>query len=164
MFDGVHLADVGDRVNAEQEHIQDGKQDRHDAESDRDRRDDREGGQRGAPERAQREPNVMDGVVDERGAALVAAFVGNERCRPETRPRLCPCLIRRHALTDPLPGFALDLKPELVVQTRLDPAGGDYGANAEFQVAQVHWVYAGSMTSADSGCRVMMSAVDTIVP
>ena len=52
--------------------------------------DDREGGQRRAPEGAQREPDVADGVVDERGAALVAAFVGDDGRRSEPRLRLSP--------------------------------------------------------------------------
>ena len=90
MLDGVHLADVGDRVDAEQEPVQQGEQDRHDAEADGDGDDDGERRQRRAPERAEREPDVTDGVVDERGAALVAAFVGHESRRSEARLRRGP--------------------------------------------------------------------------
>jgi hypothetical protein len=47
-------------------------------------------------------------------------------------------LVRRDALIDQFPGFALDVKRELVVQITLDSIGGDHRANAESQVAKAH--------------------------
>jgi hypothetical protein len=47
--DTIQVADIGDRVDTEQKHVQDGEQHRHDAQSNRDGRHDREGGQRRAP-------------------------------------------------------------------------------------------------------------------
>ena len=87
-FDGVHLVDVGHRVSPEDQDVQDGEEHRDDAQSDRNGRDDGQRGQRRASESAQRELKVADGVVDERGAALVATFVGGNGRRPELR--LCP--------------------------------------------------------------------------
>ena len=42
------------------------------------------------------------------------------------------------ALLDQLPGFAIDVKRELLVQIAFDPVRNDQGANAEFQVAEGH--------------------------
>jgi hypothetical protein len=41
-----------------------------------------------------------------------------------------------HALIDQPPGFALDMKRELVVQIAFDPAGGEQRAKPEFQIAE----------------------------
>src|SRR4030095_11965770 len=83
VFNGVDLADVWDRVDPEKLHVEDREEDGHQAESNRDRDDDGEGREWRAPERAKGVLKVADGVVDERGAARVATFVGGNGRRPE---------------------------------------------------------------------------------
>ena len=70
--------------------------------------------------RAQGVLDVADGVVDERGAALVAAFVGGQRRRAEARLRPLARRRRRQAFVDQLLRLALEVEGELVVQVLLD--------------------------------------------
>ena len=137
-FDPVHLGDVGDRVDPEQERIQDGEEDRHDTETDRNGDHDRDGGQRRAPEAAQRVLNVSDRVVDDGGAALVAAFIGRHGRRSKPGLRGVAGSNRLHALVDQLLRFPLDMEGELVVQVALGAAWHDECAQAKFPVANVH--------------------------
>ena len=81
---------------------------------------DRECGQRRPPEGAQGVLDVTDRVVDERGPALVAAFVGGQRRRSEARLRPLARLRRGQALVDQLLRLALDVECELIVQVLLD--------------------------------------------
>ena len=76
----------------------------------------------------------------------------------ETCPRLRPRRIRLHALIDQPPGFAFDVKRELVVQIPFDAAAGNQGAKAKLQIAKAHQVYASLMMSTldiiESWCRL----------
>jgi hypothetical protein len=109
-FDGVDLGDVWDGVGPEHQHVEDREEDGHQAESNRDGDDDGERCEWRAPERAKGVLKVADGVVDERGAALVATFVGGDGRRPERSLCLRPGLVRRQALLDQFHRLALDVK------------------------------------------------------
>jgi hypothetical protein len=80
----VHLADVGDVVDAKEHRVQDREEHRHHAQSDGHGRDDCECRQRRLHEGAQRVLNIPNGVVDDGGAAFVAALIGRQRRRAET--------------------------------------------------------------------------------
>ena len=137
-FDAVHRADVGHCVNPEQEPVQDREEDGHDTKTDRDGDHDRDGGKRPAPESAHRVLNVSDRVVDEGGAALVAACIGSYRRRSKPGLRRVAGSSRRHALVDQLLRFTLDVEGELVVQVALDAAWHDECPQAMCPVAEVH--------------------------
>ena len=53
---------------------------------------------------------------------------------------------RGHALVDQLLRLALEVEGELVVQLLLDAAGPEQRAHPQFQVAEIHGVYASFMT------------------
>ena len=139
-LDGVHLGNVRDCVAAEEQRVQDGEEDRYHAEPDRNGHDNREGRQRRALECAQGVLNIADGVVDERGAALVAAFVSGDARRSKPRLRIVAGRARRHALVDQLLRFALDVKCELIVQLLLDAVWPEQRARPQFQVVKIHGV------------------------
>ena len=137
-LDRVHLADVGHLVDAKDERIENGEQHRHHAKSDGHRYDDGECGERRLGEGAQRVLNVANGVVDDRGAALVAAAIGRQRRRSEARLRAFACLCRRHAFIDQLSGLALDVEGELLVELLLDAVGPEQRTYPQFQVVECH--------------------------
>ena len=139
-LDGVHLGNVGDGVEAEEQRVQDGEEDRDHAEPDRNGRDNREGRQRRALECAQGVLNIADGVVDEGRAALVAAFVRGQRRRSESRLRPLARLRRGQALVDQLFRLALDVECELIVQLLLDAMWPEQRARPQFQVVKIHGV------------------------
>ena len=139
-FNGVDLGDVRYGVGPEQQHVQDREEDGHHAESNRDRDDDGERGEWRAPEGAKGVVKVADGVVDERGAALVAAFVGGDGDRSEARPCLRARILGTHAFVDQLPGLALDVELQFVVEVALGAIGQEERASAQSQVAKVHAV------------------------
>jgi hypothetical protein len=137
-LDRVHLADIGHLVDAEDECIENGEQHRHHAKSDGHRDDDGECGERGLGEGAQRVLDVANGVVDDRGAALVAAAIGGQRRRSEARLRAFACLRRRHAFIDQLSGFALDVEGELLLELLLDAVGPEQHTQPQFEVVERH--------------------------
>ena len=125
-------------VDAEEERIENGEQHRHHAKSDGHRYDDGECGERRLGEGAQRVLNVANGVVDDRGAALVAAAIGRQRRRSEARLRAFACLCRRHPFIDQLSGFALDVEGELLLELLLDAVGPEQRTCPQFQVVECH--------------------------
>ena len=123
VFNGVDLGDVWYRVGPEQQHVQDREEDGHQAESNRDGDDDGERGEWRAPECAKRVLKVVDGVVDERGAALVATLVGGDRHRSEAPSRLHARLLGAHTFLDQLSRLALDVELQFVVEVALGTIG-----------------------------------------
>ena len=70
---------------------------------------------------AERVTNVAHAIVQECGAACVAALVGGQRHGPESRASTDASLLGAHAVRDVLLCFALDMERELVVQLELHP-------------------------------------------
>ena len=99
---------------------------------------DRACGQRRPPEGAHGVLDVTDRVVDERGPALVAAFVSGERRRSEARLRPPARLSRGLAFIDQFLRVALDVECELIVQVLLDAVSSEQRARPQFQVAEIH--------------------------
>jgi hypothetical protein len=62
--------------------------------------------------------------------------LGNDARRSEARPRPGERLLCRDALIDQLPGFALDVERELLVQIPFGPSGGKEGVKSKLQVAK----------------------------
>ena len=89
-------------------------------EAERDRRDDGEGGERRAAERAERVRDVACQVVDETGAARVAALVGGQRHRAEACERPGASVDGAQTGGDVLLRLALDVERELIVELALD--------------------------------------------
>ena len=137
-LDDEHLVHIGHGVDAEQEHVEDGEDDGDQAKPQRHRRNDRERDQRRPLDRAERIQHVANRVVDERGAALVAAFVRGQRHRTEPLQRRRPRIGRAHALGDQLLRFALDVERELLVELALGAPWHHESAGAQHQVAEIH--------------------------
>ena len=134
----VHLTDVGHLVDAKEQRIENGEQHRHHAKSDGHGHDDRECRQRRLGEGAQRVLDVADGVIDDRGAAFVAALIGGKRCGSEPCLRAHACLGGSHALVDQLGRLALDVEGELFVEFLLDAVWPEQRARPQLQVAEGH--------------------------
>jgi len=129
-FDREEFVRIPHRVDPEEEHVEEREGDGDDAEAERDRRDDRQRHERRPAKRAQREAEVAPERLEERDPAFVSALVGGERNRAEPRQRPAPGFSSVHALSDVLPGFALDVERELIVELPFDPARCDQGAQA----------------------------------
>jgi hypothetical protein len=130
--------DVGHLVDAQDQRIEHGEQHGHHAKSDGHRDDDGECGERRLGEGAPRVLNVANGVIDDRGAALVAAAIRRQRRRSEVRLRASASLCRRQAFIDQLSGLALDVEGELLVELLLDPAGPEQRPYSQFQIVECH--------------------------
>ena len=65
-------------------------------------------------------------------------MIGGQGCRAETGLRACPRGGRRYALVDQLPGFALDVELEFVIEFLLDAARPEQRARPQLQVAESH--------------------------
>jgi hypothetical protein len=109
-------------------------------ESERHRRNDREGGEGRAAERAERVRDVAFQVVDETGAAHVAALVGGKRHRAEARERPGASVNGAQTGGDVLLHLALDMERELLVELAVDAVRSNQRANPQEQVAEVHAV------------------------
>ena len=116
------------------------KTDGDESEAEGDRRDDGESGERRAAERAERVDDVARQVVDDRGAARVAALVGGKRHRAETRERPRASVDGAQAGGDVLLRLALDMERELLVELAFDAARSHQRANPQEHVAELHLV------------------------
>ena len=90
--------------------------------AERHRRDDGEGGERRAAERAERVEDVACQVIDEAGAASVATLVGGKRHRAEARARPRASVGGAQTGGDVLLRLALDVERELLVELAFDAA------------------------------------------
>src|SRR6185436_13230256 len=87
---------------------------------------------------AQRVLDVANGVVDDRGAALVAAAIGGQRRRSKARLRALARVRRRDAFIDQLSDLVLDVERELLVELALDAVGPEQRTQPQFQVVEPH--------------------------
>ena len=120
------------------EDVVDREHHRDEPEAERHRRDDGEGGEGRAAERAERVEDVACQVVDETGAARVAALVGGQRHRAEARERPGASVGGAQTGGDVLLRLALDVERELLVELAFDAARSHQRANPQEQVAEVH--------------------------
>ena len=82
-------------------------------------------------ERAAGVQDVSYDTVDQRRAARVAALVGRDGHRAEVRLRARPRLGGAEAVGEVLPGFALDMERELLIQVALDAARSEQRARLQ---------------------------------
>ena len=130
-FHREHFVHVRDLIDAKQQRVEQRERHGDQAQPERHRRDDGEGDERRALERAQCVEDVPNRVVDEGGAARVATLVGSERHRTEACERLCPRLGSGHAFGDELPCLPFDMEGELLVELAFDAAGREQRARTQ---------------------------------
>ena len=117
---GKQLAGTPHGIGTKKEDVVDREYHGDEPEAERDRRDDGEGGERRAAERAERVRDVACQVVDETGAARVAALVGGKRHRAEARERPGASVDGAQTGGDVLLRLALDVERELLVELAFD--------------------------------------------
>ena len=137
---GKQLARTSHRIDAKKKEGVDREDDGDESEAECDRGDDGHSGQRCTTERAKRIDDVACQVVDDRGAARVAALVGGQGDRTETRDRPGASLDGTQTGGDLLLGLARDVERELLVELAFDAVGHDQCANPQEEVAEVHLV------------------------
>ena len=138
--DGKQLAGALHGIDAKQENAVDREHRRDKSETECHRRDDREGREGSAAERAQRVEDVARQVIDETSAPSVATLVGGKRHRAEARKRAGASVDGTQTGGDVLLRLALDVESEFLVELTFDAARGNQGANPQQQVAEVHGV------------------------
>ena len=146
---GKQLAGAPHGIDTKKEDVVDREDHGDEPEAERHRRDDREGGERRAAERAERVPDVASQVVDDTGAASVATLVGGQRHRAEARERPGASIDGAQTGGDVLLRLALDVERELLVELAFDAARSHQRANPQEQVAEVHAAHASFITRAD---------------
>ncbi len=144
--DGKQLAGALHGVDAKQDDVVDREHHGDEPEAECHRRDDGEGGERRAGERAERVEDVAREVIDEGDATGVTALIGSQRHRSEARARPAASLDRPQSCGDVLLRLALDMKREFLVELALDAAGSQQRANAQEEIADVHRAHASFIT------------------
>ena len=107
---GKQLAGIPHGVDAEHEDVEEREDHRDQPQAERDRRHDREGRQRSAPERAERIEDVAHAIVHECGAARIATLVGGQGHGAEARARPGASLGRAQAVCEVLLGLAFEVE------------------------------------------------------
>ena len=134
------LAGVLHGIDAKHEDAVDREHRRDESKAECHGRDDGEGGERRATERAERVEDVAYQVIDEADAASVAALIGGKRHRAEARQRPRAGIGGAQPRGDVLVRLALDVKRKLVVELAFDAARRNQGANPQDEVAEDHGV------------------------
>ncbi len=138
--------DVRHVIDAENENAEECEGHGHQAQANRDRRDDGDGREGGSTERTEGVQHVTHAPVDERGASLVTALVGGQWHGAEARERPVASVDGADAVVDLLPGFALDMERKLLVQLAFHAARSEQRAKAKLEIAQIHRGYASFIT------------------